>query len=354
MTETPFIRPLFTTTPLSPPIIPSAISPTDKRFNIARPATSDHSKETDHPDNLRFDKIAIPRRTAGQAYSPKVPLDRLSCSSVPSDDIRTPSLISYLFQAGRSRHSSSSGSSHHTPLTPLSTSPAQGYRPILRRPTASSTSTSASEDNGVRKSDLGGMGFTSMDKVPVAAGRERKECTIKFVVEPFRTASTGTLSQAACSNRKSSDSRHGTGSSARYSQFRAPRWNATEATGFPSDDEGYQEDEEGGFTSDEELFETRAESSRTSRTCTSRVPFSAPADGACEVDSGESSSQEAFPLTLRGRKVRIAVKTKQRSSRHRSPPHRPFPTDLPLPAARSPSGALLLQRRQARQGQSTA
>ena len=139
-----------------------------------------------------------------------------------------------------------------------------------------------------------------------------------------------------------------------------------------SDDEGYQEDEEGGFTSDEDLTNsvfTRRSSQHTDADPQFRFPqpaYTFPARGpvgdhseysSALMSASTSTSDDGYSHPLRpgtrGRSISIvdAVKTGQcleRCSRHRSPPpsksSRSTSSECP-PAASSPSAAGLYRRR---------
>lgn len=307
---------------------------------------------------------------------------------------RSPSLLSSMFasqpgsgmsSAAVSRNGSTSGTCSAnlaTPLSPLSpvssnphtlpshialacASTAQDCKPILRRhdpAPCASTSTSASEDNGAsrgyRSASTNGLGLALSGTESVAVAQE-KRCALKFAVKPcFPEGSFNRSARAGCYD----SIRSGAGPSRRQrsrSPDPIPEWEEVCTPGLESsDDEGYEEDEEGGFTSDEdELGALAAQAGTRQRfawTSSARHAY-LPGRAASAIGLATPRRRTAVetycttddnaPEPMRGREISIAAKSTDKCSRHLSPPPRSPSPEYAPPAARSPSARDLCMRR---------
>ncbi|RSH91512.1 hypothetical protein EHS25_009811 [Saitozyma podzolica] len=414
--------PLFTTSPLertpfSCPFSTSPLSTHNSHTHNFSPATSPRQvrSQSQHdrlvfsdPEPLTFAKMPIPYPTStapstdSEALS-DTPLD--SSSTHPASRIsRSPSLLTCLFQSNSrsacsSRAPSSAGSSQPTPITPTNSNSRSGSgsgiwgcKPILRRSTAcASTSTSASEDNG--GNGIGGFmpkashpfNLTSLEKVseqnssttsviPTLHGR--RSCTLKFAVT--RTVPVQVSSTAASSVRSTSRSRMSRSPAPVHAWDELPCALPVEIDDESDEDEGYVEDEEGGFTSDEDELGTFAGPSRMrwqppfrpdlvlpsspygnpKRKMTVEV-YSTTDDNDNDIEDDNAPTPRLNQPT-RGRKVSISIvglggsRLVEKCSRHLSPPPPCLSPTTYLgaedqieapPAARSPSAAEFCRRR---------
>lgn len=437
----PRLSPLFTTSPLEHPSRSqreeNAKIAATLAFTTSPISTYDRqyfSDSTTAPmsETLAFAKVPVAPSIASFAGSgstdSEAPYTSEGCysptrlepgyhrSAVPSTNVnahyvpRSPSLLSCLFQsnslpasatasANSSRNNSTSCSSQPTPVTPLSTSPAytsQNCKPILRRPTASeqctSTSTSASEDNGYF-SQRGGLGLTrlSTDSIDVGPGvghgasglgiGVKRGCSLTFAVQPCQVEAALTLhqqqqlQQQQQQQRQRHHARSASSSTCTSSRTRSrarspppseviheweedPHLLTPDLPDEESDDEGYEEDEEGGFTSDEdELGAFAAQSRPQGGQGQGRVSWNPRFNhdqfsstwrsrgGRAGIEHYCTTDDNA-PEPIRGRKISIAARTTDKCSRHLSPPPRSPSPEYAPPAARSPSARDLCKRRE--------
>ena len=351
-------------------------------------------------NRLLFPKIPLPS-TSYNSTDSAFPSD--SCD--PSIPLRSPSLLTSLFI--RQSHSSCSTSSNSFPITPTKGTQSPCGKPILRRPDreCTSASTSASEDGGVSgkmfDTAIGlGLSSTDGDRLP------RRQSCLTFAVKCPSITSTNTNTNPNTTASESGFSplspitRNG-GRTLSKSPARLPRclprWRAEGVTveeeddddedpnpsplyeeATDSEDEGYEEDEEGGFTSDEDLQATftipsvRSPWAKASRWRKGVVndggggesPTSTPRRRTHDIkeihlnhlehlSTSPSDYEETtnnVELVNQARKISImTTKCAERCSRHRSPPptHRSLSTAPTCPpAARSPSAAELCRRRE--------
>ncbi|RXK36556.1 hypothetical protein M231_06166 [Tremella mesenterica] len=236
------IPPLFTTTPLT--ISPSLTrSPTSLSFHMS-------TSTSDDQDQLVFPKLPIPTcpSTVNSTDS--------ECFSDIETRIQSPSLLTYLFHSNSNSQSnslspitqpssSSRSDSNDTNLSPTT-------KPILRRSAETSPGgTSLSDDYGLQTgliykpsfgfsqlSDNPHTSFNTLDhSIQLESVKPKRTCTLKFAVKsPPRDSISPTKLM-----RKTS--------SMGMARSPMPRWPARKEQ--ESDEEGYQEDSEGGFTSDE-------------------------------------------------------------------------------------------------------
>lgn len=305
-------------------------------------------------------------------------------------------------------------------------STAKDCKPILRRTGGVSTdasvmsgsaSTSASEDNGpggrrgYRSASATGLGLsgTASEHPSVSAAAvasdcvsdaavttERtgeKKCSLKFAVKPcFPQGSFSRSSSTGCYDAYRSALQNGAGPSRRYrsrspdpSRIEECEWEDIRTPGLDadglealegmdgdsSDDEGYEEDEEGGFTSDEDELGAFAAQARlrsgagglgrfawaTRRGHGNGLVPDAHGAGAGAGSIGLATprrrtaietyctTDDNAPEPIRGRKISIAARTTDKCSRHLSPPPRSPSPEYAPPAARSPSARELCMRR---------
>ncbi len=310
------LQPLFITSPLLRPTFscPSTSSP----ITPSSPAIG--------VQPLMFPKLPVSSTASTDSEAHSSDWGFESCTG------RSPSLLTCLFQSQstsksqpQSRQSSSSCSaSPRTPVLP---------EPILRRDTVS-------DDSGKLFShEAGEIGHDAPTHM------NRKKSCLKFTVAPCPPHS-GPSPKSSYTATIRSTPRH---SSWREEEEYQPQLTVLESE---SDDEGYEEDEEGGFTSDEDDTGTFMTANLyRDRAFIPPVSSLSPARKATvEVASPAGPSRPVFP----GRRISIAA-TKpcaERCTRHFSPP--PPPTILSLPpappAAHSPSAREFCRRRESERG----
>lgn len=301
---------------------------------------------------------------------PKIPIPPSSCSTdseILSDGdyyrSTSPSLISSLFS--RNPSSSCSTSSQATPVTPTGS-----HKPILRRPDCASASTSASEDCGRIFGERNGLGLSSMTSdAPILS---RKRSTLTFAVKCSTTSDSGqspTSCFRPCRNFAKSPARlpawrdsveededeedEDDDDLEMFEDLRSPVFDEES----DPEDEGYEEDEEGGFTDDEDLVGTL-----TGQLGRLWVPSARWKATQVDVprrrstyDASAPTSDDGCPvLKERGRKISIVTSKTDRCPRHVSPPPSRASSPPPStksscpPAARSPSAIGLCRRRETR------
>ena len=397
------LPPLFTTLPLQR-------SPPSPMTQLAQMTSS--TSTSDSPLSTHMSVPGQPYCTSPASYEPteslsfpKMPV--ASCSStVNSTDseclsdlesrIQSPSLLSCLFAAqtpvvvlGGEQTRSSSSSYQPTPISPSHTGGgAAGAKPILRRDTGNMSDDPhlafrAALMNGFNTAAAGAAPFSGQESEATSpkstVSGVKRSCTLKFAVRP--PSRTDSISPSK--DRKASAGR----------QDKDKMWMTPARVEKESDDEGYQEDSEGGFTSDEDaevglgLISPRRDWRRGkalwpgARTQTNHSASASafasrhPADRSIKrvessifyvTEPDEPSARVPTAGPSRGRSVSIAAgacKTVTKCSRHLSPPPRPR-SPSPLrngvaranslrvqvdgyapPAARSPSAFELCRRR---------
>ena len=336
------------------PINPSAQQPTYTSRFFDSPVVESPSS----PTKISFPKVAIP--TSGSSTESEV------FSDAP------PSLLTSLFCR---QNSATSTLDQCTPITPADCA----SKPILRRPDCTSTSTSASEDFGA--AHLGndyGLDRSSSVKIapqPPALGHRRS--TLTFAVKcatsdtcqslgrPTQFARSPAAVPAWCDDDYDDDEENENDNENEEEEeeedgrhIMSPLFE--EAS--DSEDEGYEEDQEGGFTDDEDMLGTFC----TSQWVASDRWKACQADVRRRAEEEESTTRTNSPSPIfrsRGRKVSIATSKPDHCSRHLSPPPsratsptskstKPAKSSCP-PAASSPSAIGLCRRRETRDGSSS-
>lgn len=342
-----------------------------------------------YPDVLTFAKCAIQSSTAStdtevsSDYGPDhvTKHGQRSQMTSPSPSLLTSMMQHNQFHCGPSAPTSrSSSTSQPGPITPSSSTCG---KPILRRDT--SAPTSASEDNGLGMKGLG-LALTACGGI---IEQPRRACSLKFAVRSPPSASQP-LSDSGYSRTSSSSKK----SRSRPTRGFFPEVDEEETTSSighsahhhhhhhlaatleqdedEDEDEGYQEDSESGFTSDEEddyFAPSRGRGTRSFQKWQENVAFApyspepgprrrvTPSADQAVVYTSTNEDCPPPPVTRGpGRKVSIAdVRMKfDHCSRHLSPP----PSNAQLspeqitniapapPAASSPSARGLCRRRE--------
>ncbi|WRT69969.1 uncharacterized protein IL334_006960 [Kwoniella shivajii] len=411
------LQPLFTTCPL---ILPSpSTSTTAQPLFVTSPIEEEgYSKHASYPsvppspliETLSFAKVPIPSTTVStdsEAFSSSDWTDSRRRSGTTS-----PSLITCLFQSASIMNPNDNNNNKNNRKTDPSPN-RNGSKPILRRDLMS---TSASEDNRDNhypfhpSTDSGfGLGISKLplqdteSEIPVLPALKKRPSVLTFAVSspragPSRSTSVSPTSTSSYANAKlprspcvkpnwgkvkgrveneeieeeeENDNDNDDGDEENYmidSPLPIPGCGQDESE---EEDEGYVEDEEGGFTSDEEEnhHEMRSKPSWADISWTNEYVNNTPKRRSANIDQMEyptSTDDCAITTTsmighgrvtspssnLRGRKVSISIvaNTKPSSSRctrHRSPPPpiRASTISVAPPAARSPSAADLCRRR---------
>lgn len=357
----------------SPPLMYApTLSPRDSSHGTRACAPS--RSNLDGIEALTFDKQPV-----SKSRNPSVvnSTDSELLSDLPSDCFtsanlsRSPSLLTSLFitqsRSQASRQTSSATSSElPTPVTPdeyLSATGsvvAGGCKPILRRCTASA-STSASEDCGLGPvfrltSTVGGNAIA-----PERHLQRKKSCIQFAMAKPTMSGCPRPLSRSPSCSRSGDRIMRSPSPISIWDNIPTPL--PVDIEEEDSDDGGYVEDEEGGFTSDEDELGTFAGPSTYAwrRSAPRRGASEDPVASASHIPRGsrsrslddETTDDNMSPhpplrVFSRGRKVSIAANCAERCSRHISPPPPEFGVDVlddAPPAARSPSAAELCRRR---------
>lgn len=313
---------LFTTEPLDRRSSNDQTYPTQLTASPTQYYARERQSREARFDKLSFSKIPLQCSTTTSTDS-ETNDGSVDVSRDPTS--RSPSLLTSLFLS-QSRQASYTSCSPVTPVEPT----VRCGKPILRHHAPSaSASTSASEDGP----HITGLGL-ALAILPDSAKTDSKilvkeQSCLKFDVRCIPRAAS--QSPTSYSTKSPSSYYHG-----------LPALDVVES----ESDEGYQEDEEGGFTSDEKEMDTSSPGPSNWKTWPRRQDRASPAI-ARSPDSLRPTS--AIDRPLRGRQVNISAPRSagrnDRCSRHCSPPPQTISLDPAPPAARSPSAADLCRRR---------
>ncbi|KAK6909191.1 hypothetical protein I203_103208 [Kwoniella mangroviensis CBS 8507] len=417
---------LFVTSPISTSPPPASDLPTKSRGGY-QSSTFTSTQSSPVFETLSFEKIKIPSSTTASTDS-----EAFSSDYASNSNIQSPSLISCLFQStsivagntnNHSRKYSNSTTTSPYPSRPPSRNGSltkgTGSKPILRRDTMMSHSTSASEDGfglGIRQLPLDRSRPATIDgqaptatAAPAPALRKRPSCLTFAVSSPTPRSSGNAKAGPSRSTSASPTSSYTNGKMARSPCIK-PNWSKVRGqvereiqedeeeededeedddgddvmvdSPLPipghgesdEEDQGYVEDEEDGFTTDEDQDDDEVNGGRdrlfgnwntvewneeylitTPKRRNTDFANMVPAHPMTSTDDNDirDPSHENI-VSPRGRKTSICINTNtkpssNRCTRHRSPPPPTRSSSTSYisapPAARSPSAAGLCRRR---------
>lgn len=291
MTHIP-LQPLFTTSPLLRPTFSCPFT------SPPIPSNSTSIEAGAQAERLTFPKIPLSSTVSTDS-------ETHSDWAIESTSGRSHSLLTCLYQ----RQTSSDSSTN--PRTPVQDSDFSSTKPILRRDTAS--------DDG-----------TSPLLVSQAQLNRKKSC-LKFNVVPC-SSDSGLSPQSSLTQVRPHRLPPYSGETEYH-----PRLSVLESE---SDDEGYEEDEEGGFTSDEDQeasFTTVHREFAHAHTHSNPRPWSKSTAGSDPISSpsGAATAGPSRPFAKRQISIIAPKPSMERCSRHFSPP--PTTAQLGIPAAPPPA-----------------